>query len=100
MARYAIDRLKPINEKKIDIGANADTKEVMNLLFRLDTLNRILKGAGTWLEAEYLEGSQVQLIREGIMKTNLSLKRHAVAYTYALSYDEELIDSMLAPTDG
>jgi len=34
------------------------------------------------------------------MKTNLSLKRHAVAYTYALSYEEELIDSMLAPTDG
>jgi hypothetical protein len=34
------------------------------------------------------------------MKTNLAIKRHAVAYTYSLFYDENLIDSMLAPSDG
>ena len=98
--RYAIDRLRLINENKINIGANEDTKEVMNLLFRLDALSRIKKGLSTWLEGGYFDGTHVAIIREGIMKTNAAIKRHAVAYTYSLLYDEDLIDSMLAPTDG
>ena len=41
LIRYAIERVQPINEGKTDIGANSDTKEVMNLLLRLDALYRI-----------------------------------------------------------
>jgi len=40
------------------------------------------------------------MIRDGILQTKSALKKHAVAYTYALMYDEDLIDSMLAPADG
>jgi hypothetical protein len=34
------------------------------------------------------------------MKTNSALKKHAVAYTYSLLYEGDMIDSMLAPSDG
>ena len=100
LIKLTIERLKPLNEGKIDIAANCDSKEILNLLLQLDALSRIYKGLSVWLEAEYLDSTHVQIIREGIMKTNLAIKRHAVAYTYSLFYDENLIDSMLAPSDG
>ena len=40
------------------------------------------------------------MFREGINATLTSLKKHAVALTYAIAPNEDLIDSMLAPTDG
>ena len=100
LVRYTCERLRALNEGKTDAGVNSDTKEILNLLLRLDALTRMFKGMSVWLEAEYLDGSHVQIIREGIMKTNEAIKKHAVAYTYSILYDEELIDSMLAPSDG
>ncbi len=82
--RFTIERLRLLNDGKTDIGANADSKEILNLLFRLDALTRIFKGMSVWLEAEFLDGSHIQMVREGIMKTNEAIKRHAVAYTYSL----------------
>lgn len=100
LVRYTCERLRALNEGKTDAGVNSDTKEILNLLLKLDALTRMFKGMSVWLEAEYLDGSHVQIIREGIMKTNEAIKKHAVAYTYSILYDEELIDSMLAPSDG
>lgn len=59
LIRFTIERLRPFNDGKIDIGANADTKEIANLLFRLDALTRIFKGMSVWLEAEFFDGSHV-----------------------------------------
>jgi hypothetical protein len=52
------------------------------------------------MEAEYFDGSQVQLMRDSISQILASFKRHAVAYTYAFSQSEDMVDSMLAPKDG
>ena len=101
LVRYTVERLRAFNDGKLDASAaNTDTKEILNLLLRLDALTRIFKGMSAWLEGEYLDGSHVQMVREGIMKTNQAIKKHAVAYTYSILYDEDLIDSMLAPSDG
>ena len=71
LVRYTVERLRAFNDGKLDASAaNTDTKEILNLLLRLDALTRIFKGMSAWLEGEYLDGSHVQMVREGIMKTN------------------------------
>lgn len=80
--------------------ANADTKEAMLLMVQLHALNNIYTDIGTWLEVEYFDTFQVQMIRDAISATLTAFKRHAVAYTYAFSQSEDLVDSMLAPKDG
>jgi len=59
LIKLTIDRLKPLNEGKIDIAANCDSKEILNLLLQLDALSRIYKGLSVWLEAEYLDSTHV-----------------------------------------
>ena len=83
-----------------DASVNSDTKEATLLMLRLWVLNTIYADIGTWLEVEYFNSHQVQLIREAIAVTCLKFKRHAVAYTYSFNPSEDVLDSMIAPSDG
>jgi hypothetical protein len=85
-------------DKSVEV--NEDTKESLLLILKLDALTQIHKDIGTWLEAEYFDAHQVQMIRDTINKTMEQFKRHAVAFTYALMPVEDQLDSMLAPQDG
>ena len=52
------------------------------------------------MEAEFFDPHHANLIRTGIRHTLASLKRHAVALTYAYFPLEENNDSFLLPTNG
>ena len=77
-----------------------DTKEAIQLMFRLDALTRIHKNLTQWLEVEYFSGDHVAMIKRQIKLTLKAVKRHVVAITYGYNVSEEQTDSMLAPQDG
>ena len=97
MLSVAIDNATKINA---DQNANADTKECLSLMIKLAAADIIIKDIGTWLEAEYFDSHQVQLLRDTIEQLLSQVKRHVVRLTYCMLPPEHVLESMIAPENG
>lgn len=89
-----------VQEKKYFNQVKADTKESLLLLFRLSTLQNIMKDIGTWYENGYLTADHGDMIREEIKNILPKISRFAINLTDAMKPREEETESMIAPSDG
>ncbi len=79
---------------------NTDSVEAFELLLRIDALSIILNNIGILLEGEFIEPSQVQFIRNAFSEVLSKFKRHAIHFTYSMYPPENMMESMIAPSDG
>jgi len=79
---------------------NADTKDCIESLYRLYCLTRINEDMGTFRENDYLTTQQDDLIKKKIIDLCVHIKKYAINLVDQFYPGEEMLDSMLAPTDG
>jgi hypothetical protein len=89
--------------KKLQTGeakSNEDTKECMNLLFKLHCLTRIEADLGTFRDGDYLTSEHGEWVKESILEICSKLKRHVISLTDLFYPYDDMMDSMIAPGDG
>jgi len=88
------------NEVKYSSKIKDDTKEIMNLMFKLSHLNRISDDLGTFYENGYFTADHGEMIREEICNLLPLFKRFAISITDCLKPEDQENDCMIAPSDG
>lgn len=87
-------------EKKYFNHVKTDTKDALLLLFRLSTLEKIMKDIGTWYEHGYLTVEHGDMIREEIKNILPKMVKYAINLTDAMKPSDDDTESMIAPPDG
>jgi len=82
------------------IKTNDDTLECMNLLFEIHCLSRILADLGTFREYNYITADHEEMIKVEIINLCGKVKRHMVPLFDHIYPGDEMLDSMIAPSNG
>ena len=77
-----------------------DTKAVVDLLFKISALHRISRDFSAWLEHGYFDASHCKMVREELKRLTAEFKKYAISLTDAFQPYDELMDCMIAPSDG
>lgn len=87
-------------ESKYLIFLKDDSKEILNLLFRLSALHRLQRNIGDFFEYGYFTPEHGAMIRSEIKVALTKMKRFTVALTDTMLPADDQLDSMIAPADG
>lgn len=87
-------------ETKEFVKFKDDTKELIHLLYKLSNLYKIEKDIGTWYEHGYLNADHGEMIRAEIKNILGKMKRFVISLTDCMQPDDNLVDVMIAPSDG
>jgi len=94
-----INKIK-VREGKYLIFLKDDSKEALNLLFRLSSLQRLLKNISDFYEHGYFTSEHGNMIKSEIKETLTKMKRFTVTLTDSMQPSDDCLDSMIAPADG
>ena len=83
-----------------DLKTNKDTKEAMIKLYQLFCLSRIEQDLGTFRDGDYLTTEHGDMVRQLIIQLCSELKRHIVPIVETFYPGDEMMDSMIAPSNG
>lgn len=89
-----------VRENKYLIFLKDDSKEILNLLFRLSALNRLWNSLQDFYEHGYFTHEHGVMIKAEIKVTLTKMKRFTVTLTDSMLPSDDQLDSMIAPPDG
>lgn len=87
-------------ETKYLLTLKDDSKEILNLMFRLSALYTIEKNIADWYENGYLNAEHGAMIRDEIKVILKKMKRFMMAMTDSFKPADEKLDCMICPPDG
>jgi hypothetical protein len=69
-------------------------------LYQLFCLSAIEADLGTFRDGDFISWEQGEFIKKSILKLCSQLKKHIIPFVESFYPGDELLDSMLAPSDG
>lgn len=87
-------------EKKEFVFMKKDSKDCMNIFFKLSALFKIQQDIGTWYEHGYLTADHGEMIRAEIKNLLRQMKKYVVPMVDFIPPSDDLNDVMIAPEDG